>query len=165
METNPIRAHIDHAIQVGTLRNYNDLAQRLHVERGTVSKWISGRTAPSPNEARAIAEIIGMPEEVLMAESEALRAKDAATRAAWLRVARLCSRSQETATTLALLAIATVTLLMTAPTNAEANQRIASPQRDALNIIVTRGRRIWNWLHSAAIAAMTPHCEDWQAIA
>lgn len=102
---NEIGRHITNAIQKGRVKNAKEIATKLQVSEAAVSRWKSGARAPSAEEARALAELIGAPEGLIMAECEAARAKDDATRAAWLRVARLCSGSEKTVTTLALLAV------------------------------------------------------------
>lgn len=103
---NDIGRHITNAIDAGRVKNPADIARRLAVQRSTVSRWISGEKAPSAEEARALADLIGAPEGLIMAECEAARAKDEATRAAWLRVARLCSGQAKSVTTLALALLA-----------------------------------------------------------
>lgn len=99
---NPIADYIDRATKAGVIRSDNDLAKRLGVTRQAVSKWRHGERSPSADEARALAELIGAPAGMVMAECEAQRAKDEATRAEWLRVARMCQRQAGTITSLAL---------------------------------------------------------------
>lgn len=103
---NDIGRRITNAIDAGRVKNAAELAKRLGVSRATVSRWQSGDRTPEAEEARALAELIGAPEGLIMAECEAARAKDEATRAAWLRVARLCSGQTQIVKTLALVALA-----------------------------------------------------------
>lgn len=92
-----LAAHIDNAVKAGRIRNRADIARALAVSQAAVSRWCSGARTPSAEEASAMARLIGMPEELLMAECEAERAKDEETRDAWLRVARFCRPAKNTA--------------------------------------------------------------------
>lgn len=102
---NEISRHITNAIEAGKVKNAAEIARRLGKSRATVSRWQSGDRTPEDEEARALAGLIGAPEELIMAECAAARAKDNATRDAWLRVARLCSGQTKALTTLALAAV------------------------------------------------------------
>lgn len=112
-----IAKHIQAAITAGTFTNAAELARIMGKEKSTISRWLAGKTSPSAAEARQLAQLLELPEGVLMAEAEAERAKDSATKAAWLRVARLCSfrskfRSKK-GTTLALCVLVFVVLYLT----------------------------------------------------
>lgn len=132
---NEIGLHITNAIETGRVKNPADIARKLSVQRSTVSRWMSGEKAPSAEEARALAELIGAPEGLIMAECEAARAKDDATRAAWLRVARLCSRSAESLTSSALTLLVVVSLFVSAPGNALAAQAVQGVQEPVIPIM------------------------------
>ena len=133
-----ITKYIDAAKKALNDVNDAELSRTLGVSRPTVSRWRAGTCAPSAEEARKLAELIGAPEGMLMAECEAARAKDDATRAAWLRVARLCSRPQETIKTAALTAVLAITLFVTGTGNVQENQRLASAALDNLHIMELR---------------------------
>lgn len=121
---NEIGRHITNAIEGGKVKNPADIARRLSVQRSTVSRWISGEKAPSAEEARALADLIGAPEGLIMAECEAARAKDDATRAAWLRVARLCSGQAKALTTLALVMLVAASYFFSGDTEALAGSML-----------------------------------------
>lgn len=108
-----IAKHIQAAITAGTFTNAAELARIMNKEKSTISRWLAGKTSPSAAEARQLAQLLELPEGVLMAEAEAERAKDSATKAAWLRVARLCSFRSKKGTTLALCVLAFVVLYLT----------------------------------------------------
>jgi len=113
---NLIGPHIENAIAAGRIKNSAEIARKLDVARATVSRWQAGDRTPSAEEARALADVIGAPEEMLMAECEAQRAKDEATRAVWLRVARTFKGSQKGFTTVALALLAVVVYFVTGET-------------------------------------------------
>jgi transcriptional regulator with XRE-family HTH domain len=107
---NPIKRHIENAISAGKIKNKAEVATRLKIQRSTVTRWCDGSSAPSAEEARALAELIGMPPGILMAECEAERAKDKETRAEWHRVARFL---RSAASTTGLMVLLGVTLFVT----------------------------------------------------
>ena len=138
---NPIGQHITNAVNAGRVKNAAEVARLLKVSRPTVSRWMSGENAPSAEEARALADLIGAPEGLIMAECEATRAKDDATRSAWLRVARMCARQKEAATQLTLALLAVVTLFVSIPTkHAEASTAYSGAAR-VIHIMVVLGHR------------------------
>lgn len=102
--------YLDAVLQTELAKNDAEIARLLDVSRPTVSRWRKGECAPSAADAWRIERLLKMPEGVLMAECEAERAKDEATRAAWLRVARWCRRQTANGTHIALNAVATVVL-------------------------------------------------------
>ena len=110
---NLISQHIEAGIRAGKFSNAAELARILQKEKSTISRWIAGKTAPSAEEARQLARLLDLPDGMVMAECEAARAKDSATKAAWLRVARLCSSGGRPVTTLALCVLAFVVLYVT----------------------------------------------------
>lgn len=121
---NRIEAYLNAAIESGKAKNDAEIARLLHVSRPTISRWRKGECAPNANEARALAELTNTSAGALMAEAEAERAKDDATRAEWLRVARLC---QQTARTTALSMFAAVILYMTTPGTSHAESSPYKP--------------------------------------
>lgn len=121
---NRIEAYLNAAIESGKAKNDAEIARLLHVSRPTVSRWRKGECAPNANEARALAELTNTNAGALMAEAEAERAKDDATRAEWLRVARLC---QQTAKTTALSMLAAVVLYTTTPGTSHAGSSPYKP--------------------------------------
>jgi transcriptional regulator with XRE-family HTH domain len=133
---NHIGVHIKNALEQGRVKNAAELARCLRVNRSTVSRWISGEKAPSAEEARALAELIGAPAGMVMAECEAQRAKDDATRAEWLRVARWCKGQAELLTTVALMLMAVVVLYTTGAENLLQSQMLAAGTVSDLSIMV-----------------------------
>lgn len=135
--------YLDAAIKTGKWKNDRAIALALKVQPSTVSRWRSGEKAPSAEEARALAELVGMPEGMVMAEAEAQRAKDAATRAAWLRVARMCQRQAGTLTTIALALVAFATYFFSGAEEALFIPVLATAQVDNLQIMALVGVTIW----------------------
>lgn len=109
---NRIAEYLEAAIKEGKAKNDAEIARIVGVSRATISRWRDGECAPSAEQARHLAALLEAPAGMVMAEAEAERTKDAATRAEWLRVARLCSGQAITRTGLGLLLA--VTLQMTA---------------------------------------------------
>jgi len=124
IDMNEIGRRITKAIDAGSIRSAAELARALGIQRSTVSRWLSGEKAPSADEARQLAGLLGLNAGALMAEAEAQRAKDNATRAEWLRVARLC---QQTAKTTALSVLAAVVLYTTTPGTSHAGSSPYKP--------------------------------------
>lgn len=118
-----------------------ELARKLGVNRSTITRWEDGSRAPTPEEARALAELLGMPAGVLMCEAEAARAKEDATRAEWLSVARLCARQTKTGAELVGLIAAAVLLLWTSPEKALAAPPVTNSHVHAMHIIAIRAMR------------------------
>jgi len=81
---------IDDAKAAGTITSDGDLARKLDVTRATVSVWRNGRSAPSEDQAAALADLLGRPE--IMAEAAATRAKTEKARAMWERVASVLQK-------------------------------------------------------------------------
>lgn len=131
--------YIDDAITKGIVRNDAEIARGAGVSRATVSRWRSGDRIPSDLEARKLATIIGANELELLAEVSAARAKDPATRAAWERMAAMCSRIA------ASLALAVATLFFSHSPEIQA----ASTTYDAVNAGNTNYRSFWNRLRNA----------------
>jgi transcriptional regulator with XRE-family HTH domain len=133
---NLIGQHIDQAIAAGRVKNAAEMARKLEVTRATVCRWQGGERTPSAEEARALAELIGAPAGMVMAECEAQRAKDDATRAEWLRVARWCKGQAELLTTVALMLLAVVVLYTTGAENLLQSQMLAAGTVSDLSIMV-----------------------------
>jgi transcriptional regulator with XRE-family HTH domain len=144
-----IAKHIENAKKAGRLSSRADVARAMHVSEAAVSRWCAGQRTPTAEEARTLAQIVGMPEEVLMAECEAQRAKDEPTREAWLRVARFC---RQAASTTALTALAAVTLFVTAAENAAANQALRAKSLTVIQITALWKARIRRLIAKAALA-------------
>lgn len=84
-----IRLYLDEAAERGIVKNDNDIAERLGLNRSAVSQWRSGKTAPNEDQAARLAALLGKPE--IMAECMAHRAKVPEARAMWERAARTLS--------------------------------------------------------------------------
>ena len=94
-----IRHYIDEAIDNGVVKNDKEIADRLQLNRSTISLWRSSKTAPNEDQAAALAELLGKPE--IMAECGAARAETDKGRAVWERLAR--TLSMKTATQLVIM--------------------------------------------------------------
>lgn len=112
---NRIAEYLDTAIKTGKAKNDAEIARIVAVSRATISRWRDGECAPSAEQARHLAELLEAPAGMVMAEAEAERTKDEATRAEWLRVARLCKG--QTIMRAGLVALASVLLCWTGAEN------------------------------------------------
>jgi transcriptional regulator with XRE-family HTH domain len=104
---------MDEAADRGLVKNDSDIAAKLAVTRQSVSAWRKGEANPDPDQAAALAALLGKPE--VMAECMAARAKRPDTRAMWEKAAHTLSM------TVSFAAAAVVSLLLT-PSPAEAAQ-------------------------------------------
>lgn len=86
-----IRQYIEEAKNKGIVKNDAEVARKIGVTRAAVSRWCAGERTPSPEEARALAEIIQKNPGEVMAEAEAARTDDPATREIWERIANMCA--------------------------------------------------------------------------
>lgn len=136
--------HIANAIRHQSI-DAAEIARRMHTSEANVSRWRAGKVVPSAEQSRALAEVLHVPEDVFLAECEADRAKDEATRAIWLRVARFL---RQAANTKALMAVAAVVLYTTGPENAFANQHLANA-----NFTSYKLSRLWARIRRLARAA------------
>ena len=132
---NTIGRHITNALDAGIIKSRSELARRIGVNRSQITEWIEGTRAPSAEHAKSLAEVIGAPAGMVMCEAEAQRAKDDATRAEWLSVARLCKRSSEM-----LAGLILVLLLWTSPEKAVAAQAVTGPHATVMHIIAVMRR-------------------------
>lgn len=144
-------SYIDESITNGIVRNDAEIARKVGVSRATVSRWRSGDRIPTDAETRAIAQVIKANELELLAEVSAARAKDPATRAAWERMAAMCSRIA------ASLALAFATLFFSHSPEIQA----ASTTYDAVNAGNTNYRGFWTRLRNA----WTRLADRWRAAA
>lgn len=119
----PIWMYLDEAKQRGIAASDSEIGRLLGVTRQSVNDWRQGRTAPNEDQAAGLADLLGKPE--VMAECMAARARTPEHRAAWERVARLCSQA-----TMALVAGAVVGLA--APSPPKPRRSWDSPERFVL---------------------------------
>lgn len=65
-----------------------DIADRLHIKHSTLANWKAGRAHPDADSIEKMAEAIGEPLGVWLAEIEAERARTPTNRMVWLRLAK-----------------------------------------------------------------------------
>jgi transcriptional regulator with XRE-family HTH domain len=82
---------IDDARESGAITSDNDLARKLGIHRASVSEWRHGKTAPSEDQAAALAALLNRPE--ILAEAMATRAKTQKGREVWEKAAMALSMS------------------------------------------------------------------------
>jgi transcriptional regulator with XRE-family HTH domain len=63
-------------------------AERLGVERNTVSTWRTGRSMPGPEHVNAMCEAVGEPVAVWLPLIEAERTSDPKASAIWLKITK-----------------------------------------------------------------------------
>jgi transcriptional regulator with XRE-family HTH domain len=80
-----VKQYLDEAADRGLVKNDSELAARLGITRQSVSAWRKGDACPDPDQAAALASMLGRPE--VLAECMAARAKKPENRAMWERAA------------------------------------------------------------------------------
>lgn len=80
-----------------------DMAAALHVKHSTLANWKAGRAHPDADSIEKMANAIGEPTMIWLAQIEAERARTTANRETWLRVAGTLAATTAAAATATLL--------------------------------------------------------------